>query len=56
MKYYTADKEAGNKIEMFNSIDEAKKAIAKYEVEDREDGVYTPDFYDVVNEDCESLI
>lgn len=56
MKIYTADREAGNKIEEFNTIEEAKKAIIAYEEEDKRDGTYTPDFYDVVNENCESII
>lgn len=56
MKYYTADREAGNKIEAFDSIEEALKAIAAYEAEDMKDGTYTPDFYDVVNEDHEIVI
>ena len=56
MKYYTADREAGNKIEAFDSIEEALKAIAAYEAEDERNGTYTPDFYDVVNEDHESVI
>lgn len=56
MKYYTADKEAGNKIEAFNTVEEALKAIAAYEAEDEKNDTYTPDFYDVVNEDHESVI
>lgn len=56
MTIYTADKEAGNKIEAFDTIEEAKKAIIDYEEEDRNDGTYTPDFYDIVDEDCVSLI
>lgn len=56
MKIYTADKEAGNKIEEFATIKEAKKAILEYEKDDKKEGIYTPDFYDIVNEDCESLI
>ena len=56
MKYYTADREAGNKIETFDTIEETLKAIAAYEAEDERDGTYTPDFYDVVNEEHESVI
>ena len=56
MKIYTADREAGNKIEKFSTIEEAKEAIAAYEEEDRKDGTYTPNFYDIVNENCESII
>ncbi|MGN0568815.1 MAG: hypothetical protein ACI4JR_09535 [Acutalibacteraceae bacterium] len=53
---FTADREAGNKIEAFSTIEEAKKAILEYEAEDKRDGTYTPDFYDIVNENCESLL
>lgn len=53
---FTADREAGNKIEAFNTIEEALKAIAAYEAEDKRDGTYTPDFYDIVDENCESLL
>lgn len=56
MRIYTADKEAGNKIEAFDTVEHARKAIAAYEEEDKRDGTYTPDFYDVINEDGESLI
>ena len=56
MKIYTADREAGNKIEVFSTIEEAIQAIAEYEEADKKDGTYTPDFYDIINEDCESLI
>lgn len=56
MMIYTADREAGNKIEAFNTIEEAKNAIIAYEEEDRHDGTYTPDFYDIVDGDCVSLI
>lgn len=56
MRVYTADREAGNRIEAFETVEEARKAIAAYEEEDKRDGIYTPDFYDVVNEDGESLI
>lgn len=53
---FTADREAGNKIEAFSTIEEALKAIAAYEAEDKKDGTYTPDFYDIVDENCESLL
>ena len=56
MKIYTADREAGNKIEEFSTIEEAKEAIAAYEEEDKKDGTYTPNFYDIVNENCESIL
>lgn len=45
MKYYTADREAGNRIEAFATREDAERAITAYEAEDMADGTYTPDFY-----------
>lgn len=45
MKYYTADREAGNRIEAFETREEAERAITAYEAEDVADGTYTPDLY-----------
>lgn len=53
--YYTADRETGTLIEGFKTLDDARKAIARYEDEDRADDIYTPDFYDVVDEDHISI-
>ena len=55
MKIYTADRETGTFIDEFNTIEEAKAAIAEYETRDKVDGVYEEDFYDVVNEEHESV-
>lgn len=53
---FTADREAGNKIEAFGTSEEAKNAIAAYEAADKMDGTYTPEFYDVINEYGESIV
>ena len=50
MNYWTADKETGTFIDAFDTIEEALEAIEKYEEEDRENGDYTEDFYDVVDD------
>lgn len=55
MKIYTADKETGTFIDEFNTIEEAIAAIAEYETADKADGVYEEDFYDIVNEERESV-
>lgn len=55
MKIYTADRETGVFIDEFATIEEAKKAIEKYEELDKQDGTYEENFYDVVNENHESL-
>lgn len=39
-----------------DGIEEAIGIIADYEAEDKASGNYTPDFYDIINEDGESYI
>lgn len=50
-KYYTADKETGTFIDEFDNYEDALSAISQYEEQDRADGNYTRDFYDIVDED-----
>ena len=50
-KYFTADRETGTLIDEFGTYEEALNAITEYEREDKEDGLYTPRFYDIVNEE-----
>jgi len=45
--FVTRDREAGNVIETFGSHEDARKAINRYEADDRRDDLYTPDFYEV---------
>lgn len=52
---YTADRETGNKIDSFRSFDAALEAIKGYEEEDRKNGEFTENFYDIVDEECRSL-
>ena len=49
--FYTTDREAGNKIEAFDTPEEAKKAIIAYEKEDKHNGIYEENFYSVVDDD-----
>lgn len=48
MKYITRDREAGNVIDTFDSLEEALKAIESYEAEDMAEGTFTKDFYEAV--------
>lgn len=50
-KFITRDREAGNKIEEFATYEEAQAAIAAYEAEDKENGDFTEDFYEIYEED-----
>lgn len=56
MKIYTADRETGTFIEECASIDEALAKIEEYEEADKKEGTYEEGFYDVVNEDHETLV
>jgi len=46
--YQIQDREAGNVIEVFSSFADAQNAILKYENDDKADGNFTPDFYEIV--------
>ena len=47
MTYVTRDREAGNVIDEFDTLKEAEEAIRKYEEEDKTDGTYAPNFYEI---------
>lgn len=48
--FYTANRETGTFIDEFETLEEAKKAIEEYEAQDKKDGVYEADFYEVEDE------
>lgn len=56
MKLYTADKETGTFIEEVATINEGLKLIAEYEETDKMDGSYEPNYYDIVNNNHESVL
>lgn len=45
--YIVRDREAGNIIDEFDSLEAAEAALVKYEEEDRRDGTFEEDFYEV---------
>ena len=47
-KYIIRDREAGNVIEEASSYYEATEIIDRYESEDKEEGIYTIDFYEII--------
>lgn len=56
MKYWTRDREAGNKIECFETLEEAQNAIKAYEEQDKNDGTFEDDFYEIYDEQEERII
>ena len=47
-QYIIQDREAGNLIDTFDSMEMAEKALESYERDDRRDGVYVENFYEIV--------
>ena len=47
-KYIIRDREAGNFIDEFDTLEEAQKEPERYEQMDKDEGDYTPDFYEIV--------
>jgi hypothetical protein len=48
--YKIQDREAGNVIETGLTKEEAEKMIEKFEETDKNEGTYTPNFYEIVEE------
>lgn len=47
-KYIIQDREAGNIIDAFDTLEEAKAELNLYELSDKADGIYEEDFYEIV--------
>lgn len=54
--FVTRDREAGNVIDEFADLDDAKDAVESYEDEDRKNGDYTENFYEVYNQLTNEII
>ena len=55
-RYQTRDRQAGNVIDDFDTLEEARAAIERYEAEDERNGVYEPDFYEVYDTEREEVV
>lgn len=56
MRFITRDREAGNEIERFATLEEAKKAIKSYEEIDKAEETYTEDFYEIYDSEKEESV
>lgn len=54
-RIFTADRETGTFIDEAATIEEARRLIEGYEQEDRENGEYTADFYNIVDQNHVSI-
>ena len=55
-RYATRDREAGNIIEYFANIVEARKAIQQYEESDKKEDIYEANFYEIYDTEAEEII
>lgn len=54
MKFIIRDREAGNKIAEFGTLEtleEARAELEAFEATDKSEGTYTEDFYEIVDTD-----
>ena len=49
-KFKIQDREAGNVIEFGLTLEEAEELLTRFEEEDKQDGTYTPNFYEIAEE------
>ena len=56
MKYTVRDREAGNVLDRFNTLEEAREALKSYEEEDKDGGIYTDDFYEIYDTELEEIV
>lgn len=52
-KYIIRDREAGNEIDNFDTYEEAVEELIRYEEEDKAEGTYEEDFYEIVEKEKE---
>ena len=48
MTWIVRDRETGTGIDIFDTLEEAKRVLKEYENDDIKEGVYTSDFYEIV--------
>lgn len=53
--YIIRDREAGNMVDYFDTLEEAQTALAEYEEQDKKDGIYEEDFYEIAEVNEEEL-
>ena len=48
MSWIVRCRETGTGIDIFDTLEEAERELKEYENDDVKEGVYTPDFYEIV--------
>lgn len=55
-KYVIRDREAGNVIESSDDLRYIADCLAEYEEQDKKDGTFTEDFYEIYNSEAEEAV
>lgn len=55
-RYITRDREAGNVIDCFSTLAEARKAIEAYERSDKAEDIYEKNFYEIYDSKAEEIV
>ena len=50
-KYIIQDREAGNFIDEFDTLEAAQAELNRYELSDKADGIFEEDFYEIVEDE-----
>lgn len=54
--YIIRDREAGNEIARFETMEEAQAELNKYEAADKAEGSYSEDFYEIITEEEKYIV
>ena len=55
-RYIVRDREAGNPIDEFVRLEEAEATIEEFEAEDKRNGEFKPEFYEVYDSITELIV
>ena len=56
MRYVIRDREAGNVIDKFETLDDARKTLADYEENDKKVGTFEEDFYEIYDSENDEIV
>lgn len=56
LRFIIRDSQAGNEIESFDTLEEAKKAKLKFEKEDQDEGIAEEGFYEIYDSEKEEIV
>lgn len=55
-EFVIRDREAGNVIEQYNTLEEARLALTKFKEHDKKEGIFIPNFYEIYDSEKEEVV